>query len=160
MGDKIRDIRSPEDWQDTGQDIHQTDDWADNVPREGLEEEARRRSFAAPINVETTFGGVRVPGSSGIQGQLSRTVGERDALWMRKQEREPCFLCVHFDSQAFTRPEKFQLLQALIKEHGWSPDMVEMDLGTLDGWGYCRVYKTLNHPQASCPRHFKRRDDV
>lgn len=155
-----RDIRSSQDWVDTGEDKDSAPSWQDSVPQEGLEEEARRRSYQVPAAIPTSLSGVAVPGSTGIQGGIAKQYSPGDVLWARKQKMQPCMMCAHFQHGVFSPEEKALLFQRLVKDHGWSQDMLTLELGALGKYHYCRIYRLLTHMHASCPKYFKLRSDV
>lgn len=158
--DKPRDIRSSNDWVDTGETAETTDDWMQGIPSEGIEREAILE--AVPAIIPTTLGRTAVPGSKGIKGVLTKQHSEREVMLNRKKALEPCWMCVHFNADEFTLLEKELLLKRLlVEEHGWpSEKIVEAELGSPEKYGYCRIFELLTHRDATCLRYFVRRKNL
>lgn len=159
MADK--DIRSGDDWQDTGSSIRSDQRWVSKVPVDDLKPETKGVRTSIPIQ---TDGGVHLVDANGrpmaMRSEISRTDDEIALAWKRKQEMEPCWMCKHFKRGKFTPDQKRKFLQALIKEHGWTEDMVRGEMGDIDKFEYCPVYELLTHENASCPDHWVKRDDL
>lgn len=151
---RIRDVRANRDWEDT----HPVSDgWERRIPDRGIEKPTVDAAVAA---VPMSVAGLAVPGSKGsIPGAVTRSLSPKERLWLRKGRLEPCFLCVHFRTNAVTPEEKAELWKRLVEEHGWSERSVAMDLGNPDQFEFCSVYELLTHRNATCPTSFKRREE-
>jgi len=158
-----RSIPRSDDYADSGDSIENTaDQWMGRVLQPGeATPETERVGVRLPIR--TTVDDLAIPDEHGKPiGAGKSTVVERDVnafqqLWRRKQRKEPCYLCKHFVPR-FSPEQKAQIVEILVKEHGWTEELVTLDLGDLRNYEFCDVYKLLTHRMASCPRHFVPKD--
>lgn len=156
-----KDIRSGDDWQETGSTIRTDQRWLERVPTDDLKPITRAVRTAIPMQ---TDGGVDLVGPNGrplsMRSEIARTEDEVALAWKRKMEREPCWMCRHFRFKKFTEAEKLRFVMNLVKDHGWTEDMIRGEMGDIGKFEYCPVYKLLTHRSASCPDHWVRRDDL
>lgn len=155
-----RDIRSSKDWIDNPS-IREDTTWTRDVPDDDVTPQTRAVPTAIPMS---TDGGVSLVNPDGtpmaMRSVVSRTKDEIQILWDRKQMREPCFMCKWFKCRVFNPEEKNLLFLLLSKEHGWKQEWVEGEFNDPHDFEFCVLHETLTHKNASCPRGFRKRDDV
>jgi len=154
-----RDVPRSPDWQDTGDTVEATHDaWGPRISDEGI---TGPELGVVRLPVKTTFGEMEIPGPTGqprgLRHQITHTISPTQQHWLRKQQEEPCFRCVHFIDR-FTPEQKAGFIEALAKEHGWTTELITLDIGNISNYRYCRVYELLTHKMASCPRYFRPKD--
>ena len=156
-----KDIRSGDDWQETGSSIRTDQRWMDRVPTDDLRPLTKAVRTAIPIQ---TDGGVDLVNEHGrpmtMKSEVARTEDELALAWKRKMEREPCWMCAHFRFQQFTDEQKLRFVMNLVQDHGWTEQMVRGEMGDISKFEYCRVYKLLTHRAASCPDYWVKRGDL
>lgn len=151
--------RSP-DWQDTGDTPEAThSEWGPRIPDDGIE---GPETIGVRLRNTTTFGDVVVPDESGrprgIRQQIIQDVSPIRQHWRRKQQAEPCCQCVHWIRERFSPEQKANLIGDLVKEHGWTDELVTLDLGDVANYEFCEADALLSHKFATCARKFRRRD--
>lgn len=152
-----QDIRSGDDVE-RGLTIREDKTWMNKLPIDRADPFAT--SFGARI--PTKFGGKQLLDENGqpmgLTGQIGQYHDEVAIGWQKKMRLEPCMLCAHFLRGRFTAEQKALFVMNLVRDHGWTPDLIEADLGDIQTFEFCRVYRLLTHPHASCPKNFRRRD--
>ncbi len=154
-----RDIRSGEDWVDNAT-IREDTEWAEKV--EATDEEIAPKTSYRPTAIPmTTAGGQQLLNAqgkpAGMKSMISHTKDEIAQLWDLKKTREPCFLCRFYQPRQVSADEKILLWRNLMREHGYTDDMVRGEFGDPRNFEYCALHRILTHKHASCPRGWKPR---
>ena len=156
-----KDIRSGIDYEDTGYTIRSDQDWLRNVPTDDLQPQIVGVRPTIPLQTDKGVNLVDQHGRAmGIKSEITHTHDKLVQAWKRKQLMEPCWMCKHFRRGLFTPQQKHNFLRDLFIEHGMTQEMIDGEVGNIDVYEYCPVYKLLTHPKASCPRYWVRRDDL
>jgi hypothetical protein len=164
MADK--DIRSGDDWQETGSTHRTNQRWLERVPTDDLKPLTKAVRAAIPMQTvgEEGTGGVDIVGPDGrpltMRSEVARTEDELALAWKRKMEREPCWMCKHFRFRVLTEEQKLRFVMNLVKDHGWTEQMIRGEIGDLSKFEYCPVYELLTHRDASCPDYWVKRSDL
>ena len=156
-----KEIRSGEDWVDPGYTMRTDQGWLKDVPTDDLVPETTGLKTKIPMQ---TDGGVALVGPDGhpmgVRTELIRTDDETQLAWNIYQAAHPCWMCQHFKFRVFTREQKLQFIRDLIRDHGWKPEHIRGEIGNIDLFEYCPVYKLLTHRNASCPKYWVKRVDL
>lgn len=160
MGEK-QDIRSGQDYEDTGYTIRSDTSWLAGVPTDDLRPKITGVRTNIPLQNDAGAKLLDQHGRPmGIKSQVTKTRDEIEQAWKRKQAMQPCWMCKHFKRGLITPQQKMNFLRALFIEHGMTEDMINGEVGDISKFEYCPVYQLLTHEKASCPRYWVKRDDL